>query len=82
MAASGARNAPPSGKGIGRDVHHAHDEGKIKRQREPAAAENRAQLAAGAVAPAVPSVDGGGIGPGATGTFGWRGGLPAMMSFS
>ena len=72
------------GKGIGRDVDHAHQERPVERQEKPAAAQDAAQflpqaLAAGAAAPCAPSVGalGGTLGDG---ILGGRGGLPAMMS--
>src|SRR5688500_19281867 len=77
---------PSVGKGIGRDVHHAHEERPVQRQEEPAAAQDLDQTpvgveAAGAGATCAPSVGALGVLP-AAGTLGARGGLPAMMSFS
>src|SRR5688572_1218277 len=72
------------GKGIGRDVHHAHQQRPVQRQEEPAAAQDAAQvveLAAGAAAPWAPSLGALGVLL-AAGGLGARGGLPAMMSFS
>src|SRR5918992_1954719 len=83
---AGIEKAPAVGKGVGRDVHHAHDEGFGQRERESPALQYRGVSlfyapAAGAVAPSAPASGAGGLAALCEPLgFGGRGGLPAMMS--
>src|ERR1051325_7089197 len=73
------------GEGVGRDVHHAHDQRSVQRQREAPAAQDWLRrlyaLGAGAVSPcAPPSLVGFAGFFGLPEGLGGRGGLPSMMS--
>src|SRR5918999_4208747 len=83
---AGIEKAAAVGKGVGRDVHHAHDEGFGQRERKSPALQYRGVSlfyapAAGAVAPSAPASGAGGLAALCEPLgLGGRGGLPAMMS--